>query len=110
MGFEPGEQAAGGKWEGKPVDMATARMVKRRGFGGCMVVAHLRPERFLLAGSLSWGTAVVNGLGGHVLPALASFTYNPGLIQSLLMVPLGIFIIRGSGRPLADSAFAEYVH
>ena len=69
------------------------------GFAGCMVAAHLRPEVFLLAGSLSWGTAVVNGLGGHVLPALASFTYNPGLIQSLLMVPLGIFIIRGSGRP-----------
>lgn len=69
------------------------------GFGGCMVVAHLRPERFLLAGSLSWGTAVVNGLGGHILPALAGASYNPGLVQSLVMVPLGIFVVRASGRP-----------
>lgn len=69
------------------------------GFGGCMLAAHIRPERFLLAGSLSWGTAVVNGLFGHVLPAVASFTYNPGLVQSIIMVPLGIYIIRSSGRP-----------
>jgi len=39
MGFEPGEQAAGGKWEGKVVDMQTARLVKRQGYGGCMVWA-----------------------------------------------------------------------
>ena len=37
------------------------------GFAGCMGAAHLYPERFLLAGSLSWGTAIVNGLAGHVL-------------------------------------------
>ena len=69
------------------------------GFGGCMLAAHYNPQRFLLAGSLSWGTATVNGLGGHVLPALASFSYNPGAVQSFVMVPLGIYIIRASGRP-----------
>lgn len=69
------------------------------GFAGCMVAAHVDPERFLLAGSLCWGTAVVNGFAGHVLPALVSFTYNPGLVNSLVMVPLGLYIIRTSGRP-----------
>ena len=96
------------------------------GFAGCMLAAHVYPERFLLAGSLCWGTAVVNGLGGHVLPAvvglvthsrelvqalvfvpalravlpaLLSQIYNPGLVQSLVMVPLGIVIIRASGKP-----------
>lgn len=69
------------------------------GFAGCMVAAHVQPSRFLLAGSLSWGTAVVNGLFGHVLPAVATWSYNPGTVQSLAMVPLGIFIIRASGRP-----------
>ena len=69
------------------------------GFAGCMLAAHVNRERFLLGASLSWGTAVVNGLGGHVLPAVASLQYNPGLVQSLVMVPLGIFIIRASGRP-----------
>jgi len=69
------------------------------GFGGCMVAAHLDPDKYLLAGSLSWGTAVVNGLGGHVIPAVTTLTYNPGLVQSMVMVPLGIFIIRASGRP-----------
>ena len=69
------------------------------GFSGTMLAAPAYPEKFLLAGSLSWDTAVVNGLGGHVAPAAASVSYNPGLVQSLVMVPLGIFIIRASGRP-----------
>lgn len=69
------------------------------GFSGCMAAAHLHPERFLLAGSLSWGTATVNGLGGHILPAVASLSYNPGFVQSMVMVPLGIAIVRTSGRP-----------
>lgn len=69
------------------------------GFAGCMTAAHLHPERFLLAGSLSWGTALFNGLFGHVIPAVAGFAYNPGLVQSVVMVPLGIFIVRASSRP-----------
>ena len=37
MGFEPGEQAAGGKWQGKAVDKAAAKLVKQGGYGGCMI-------------------------------------------------------------------------
>ena len=37
LGFEPGEQAAGGKWQGKAVDKAAAKLVKEGGFGGCMI-------------------------------------------------------------------------
>ena len=42
------------------------------GFSGSMLAAHAYPEKFLLAGSLSWDTAVVNGLGGHVAPGSGS--------------------------------------
>lgn len=70
------------------------------GFGGCMVAATFAPRRFLLAGSLNWGTAVVNGLMGHILPAYLTSSYNPGVVQSIVMVPLGIRVILRSGRPL----------
>jgi len=70
------------------------------GFGGCMVAATLDPKRFLLSGSLNWGTAVVNGALGHVLPAVLTRSYNPGVVQSLFMVPLGMHRIFASGRPL----------
>jgi hypothetical protein len=69
------------------------------GFGGCMVAAELFPSRFSFSGSLNWGTAVVNGIGGHLLPAIASGTYNPGVVQSAVMVPFGIYWIVASGRP-----------
>ena len=39
MGFEPGEQAAGGMWEGEAIDEATAQFVKAGGYGGCMIWA-----------------------------------------------------------------------
>lgn len=39
MGFEPGEQNAGGKWEGQEVDEQVARYVKQNQFGGCMIWA-----------------------------------------------------------------------
>eukprot|EP00956_Cyclotella_meneghiniana_P024143 scaffold48140_cov68-Cyclotella_meneghiniana.AAC.7 len=69
------------------------------GFGGCMVAATLS-DRFLLAAAINWGVAVVNGLGGHILPALLTQSYNPGVIQSIVMVPLGIYIVRESGNAL----------
>mmetsp|Transcript_8844 Transcript_8844/g.21612 ORF Transcript_8844/g.21612 Transcript_8844/m.21612 type:complete len:273 (-) Transcript_8844:316-1134(-) len=69
------------------------------GFGGCMVVAEIWPSRFVFSGSLNWGTAVVNGIGGHILPAILTSSYNPGVVQSLCMVPLGITLILASGRP-----------
>jgi len=37
MGFEPGEQAAGGEWQGRAVDNAAARLVRDGGYGGCMI-------------------------------------------------------------------------
>lgn len=70
------------------------------GFGGCMVVAELWPSRFTFAGYLNWGTAVVNGIGGHILPAMLTASYNPGVVQSVCMVPLGIWLIGSSGRPI----------
>lgn len=80
------------------------------GFGGCMVAAFFAPNRFLFAGSLNWGTAIVNGIGGHFLPAIASSSYNPGVIQSALMVPLGIHVIRKSGRPWLCIANGIFLH
>lgn len=39
IGFEPGEQAAGGEWEGMDVDKATAQFALDNGYGGAMVWA-----------------------------------------------------------------------
>jgi hypothetical protein len=39
MGFEPGEQAAGGVWEGKERDEQAARDIKARNVGGAMIWA-----------------------------------------------------------------------
>jgi len=69
------------------------------GFGGCMLLATVYPERFLFAGCLNWGTAVVNGLAGHLVTAVVHRQYNPGCVQSAIMVPLGLYIIWGSARP-----------
>ena len=68
------------------------------GFGGCMLAAAVNP-RFVFAGYLCWGTAIVNGLFGHLLPALLTLSYNPGCVQSAVMVPLGVYVISRSQRP-----------
>lgn len=39
IGFEPGEQAAGGVWEGMDVDKAAAQFALDNGFGGAMIWA-----------------------------------------------------------------------
>jgi len=39
IGFEPGEQAAGGEWEGMDVDTAIAQFVLDKGYGGAMIWA-----------------------------------------------------------------------
>jgi GH18 family chitinase len=39
IGFEPGEQAAGGVWEGMDVDKAAAQYALDNGFGGAMIWA-----------------------------------------------------------------------
>ena len=42
--------------------------------------------------AITWGTAIVNGIGGHLLPLLEK-KYIPGAFQSALMVPLGIWVL-----------------
>ena len=39
MGFEPGEQAAAGAWEGLDKDQEVAHFVKDHNIGGCMIWA-----------------------------------------------------------------------
>jgi len=39
VGFEPGEQAAGGVWEGMDADLKFAKFAKDEGFGGAMIWA-----------------------------------------------------------------------
>ena len=39
MGFEPGEQAASGRWEGLDKDLEVGHFVKSRSYGGTMVWA-----------------------------------------------------------------------
>lgn len=46
--------------------------------------------------ALAWGFAVVNGIVGHLLPILTQtgeLKYVPGALQSIFMVPLGLFIL-----------------
>jgi len=63
------------------------------GFGGCMVVAMVYPHRFLASGYLNWGMAIINGVFGHIVTAILTRSYNPGVVQSLFMVPLGLFLL-----------------
>ena len=39
IGYEPGEQAAGGKWEGNKTDLAVAEWVAANHFGGAFIWA-----------------------------------------------------------------------
>ena len=81
------------------------------GFGGCMVVAEFFPgDRFWFSAYLNWGMAVVNGIGGHIGPALLTKTYNPGVVQSAFMVPLGIRLVLESGRPLLCLLYGVFSH
>ena len=46
--------------------------------------------------TLPWGMAVVNGLTGHLLPFFTNvgeLRYVPGAVQSLFMVPFGLWIL-----------------
>ena len=81
------------------------------GFGGCMVLATIYPDRFLFASSLNWGTAVINGFAGHLLQVvLTGGRYNPGSVQSALMVPLGLYIIWKTQRPWLCLAYGLFFH
>jgi len=58
-----------------------------------MLIAHYLGGPFAYAGLPCWGTCVANGLVGHILPMVLTLTYNPGSIQSMCMVPVGMFLI-----------------
>ena len=42
--------------------------------------------------AITWGTAIMNGIGGHLLPVLEK-KYIPGAFQSAFMVPLGVWVL-----------------
>ena len=41
-----------------------------------MLASKIAPRRFVGIGALNWGTAVVNGIFGHVVPALLTSSYT----------------------------------
>jgi len=46
--------------------------------------------------TLAWGVAIPNGLIGHILPFFLDsddLCYVPGAVQSLFMVPLGLYVL-----------------
>jgi len=68
------------------------------GFGGCMLMAtffskYYQSSRFLFVAYLNWGSAFVNGLMGHIMPMILTHTYNPGVVQSIFMVPFALWLI-----------------
>jgi len=51
------------------------------------------PENMYMPAAISWGTAVVNGLLGHLIPLLVLGEYIPGALQSIFMVPFGVYVL-----------------
>ena len=49
-------------------------------------------KNMYLPAAISWGTAVVNGITGHLLPVFNG-EYVPGALQSTFMVPLGLYAL-----------------
>jgi len=49
------------------------------------------PENLYMPAAISWGTAVVNGLTGHLIPLVNE--YIPGAVQSIFMVPFGLRVL-----------------
>ena len=49
-------------------------------------------KNMYLPAAISWGTAIVNGFTGHLLPVLNG-EYVPGALQSVFMVPLGFYAL-----------------
>jgi len=58
-----------------------------------ILVSNVLGGKYFIAGYLNWGFAVANGLMGHIVPMILTQEYNPGVFQSLVMVPLGIWLI-----------------
>jgi hypothetical protein len=67
MGFEPGDQNAGGVWEGMDVDMATTKYIKDNGYGGVMIWA-INPSD-TLPNSVHWCPLVAQGAYQAINPS-----------------------------------------
>lgn len=78
-------------------------------FGGCMVAATIYPK-FALVGPMNWGIAIVNGMGGHVVPAIVTQSYNPGVVQSIFMIPLGLTIVVRYSNPFLCLGMGIFFH
>jgi len=50
------------------------------------------PQNMYMPAAISWGTAVINGLTGHLLPVFNN-EYVPGAVQSAFMVPFGMYLL-----------------
>jgi hypothetical protein len=53
--------------------------------------------------TMVWGFAVVNGIVGHFVPIIAQtgeLKYMPGAVQSMFMVPFGLYVLLGVFKPL----------
>jgi hypothetical protein len=67
MGFEPGNQYAGGVWEGLQVDEDTAKFIRADGFGGAMVWG-INPDPRVEPESDKWCPVVAAALNKLVQP------------------------------------------
>lgn len=65
MGFEPGDQAAGGVWEGLDADVAAIKWIKENNYGGAMVWA-INPSS---ANSAHWCPIVAQNAFSILSPA-----------------------------------------
>eukprot|EP01125_Pyxidicula_operculata_P010190 TRINITY_DN3358_c0_g1_i1.p1 TRINITY_DN3358_c0_g1~~TRINITY_DN3358_c0_g1_i1.p1 ORF type:complete len:446 (+),score=102.36 TRINITY_DN3358_c0_g1_i1:106-1443(+) len=70
MGFEPGDQAAGGHWEGLEVDVATTKYIQQQQYGGAMIWA----INANTANSSHWCPIVASSVYQILQP---SYPYNP---------------------------------
>jgi len=67
IGFEPGDQNAGGIWEGLEKDKLVARFVRDAGFGGGMVWA-INPDPSIYPDSAHWAPEVAQALNTIIQP------------------------------------------
>jgi hypothetical protein len=67
MGFEPGEQNAGGVWEGITTDEQVAQFIRQKAYGGAMVWA-INPDASELPKSAHWAPILAKALNGIIEP------------------------------------------
>lgn len=73
MGFEPGNQAAGGVWEGEDEDKDEITWLSDNAFGGAMIWA-VNPDPSEEPDSAQWCPVLAEDANGIISPA---FPYSP---------------------------------